>query len=209
MAIHCNQYYGDSFNTHHEAPRLQRLVLDTQSSSYVYRNFVIPAIDTIKRVTGRTKFEKIYACDNDADRAAKVASTLFLNWEMARTLVTSYGGQFFAFQQPVPGFGSPNLDHLDLDRRLLAQYRPVYTMLRRLIAERGEGWVWDISDTFDGAQPLYMDAGHVVREGNALIASRIRDMLIASLESKQNGRPARLQGLALRARTASISAGNE
>ena len=76
VMIHCNQYYGDSFNTHHEAPKLQQLVRDSQFGSYLYRNFIVPAIDTLTRVTGRPKFEKIYACDQDADRAANVASTL-------------------------------------------------------------------------------------------------------------------------------------
>jgi lysophospholipase L1-like esterase len=209
VATHCNQHYGNSFNTHHEAPKIQQLVRDSQSSSYVYRNFLATATDTIKRVTGRNKFEETYACDNDADRAAKVAKTLLLNWEMAHTLVTSYGGQFFAFLQPVAGFGSPKLDYLDLDERLLAQYPPVFSKLQTLIAERGEGWVWDISDAFDGNQPLYMDAGHVTRDGNALIASRIRDTLIASLESKQMDRAARLQGSAPLSRWVSVSAGNE
>jgi len=209
VMIHCNQYYGDSFNTHHEAPKLQQLVLDSQSRSYLYRNFVVPAIDTLTRVTGRAKFEKVFACDKDADRAAKVASTLFLNWEMARTLVTSYGGQFFAFLQPVAGFGSPNLDHLDLDPRILAQFQPVYVQLQRLIAERGAGWVWDISDTFDGAQPLYMDAGHVNREGNILIASRMRDTLNTSLDSKRKARQTGLQDPAHRARIAAYSTGQE
>lgn len=209
VAIHCNQYYGDSFNTHHEAPKLQQLVLDSQSRSYVYKNFLVTAVNTIKRVTGRTKFEEDYACDTNPDRALDVAKTLLINWKMAHTLVTSYGGKFFAFLQPVPGFGSPNLDHLELDRRFLAQYQPVYTKLQALIAERGEGWVWDISDAFDGNQPLYIDAGHVTREGNALIASRMRDTLIASHDSKQGDRPAWLQGSALRSRSARISASDE
>ena len=209
VMIHCNQYYGDSFNTHHEAPKLQQLVRDSQSGSYLYRNFIVPAIDTLTRVTGRPKFEKIYACDQDADRAANVASTLFSNWEMARTLVTSYGGQFFAFLQPVAGFGSPNLGHLDLDPRISAQYPPVYARLQTLIAERGADWVWDISDTFDGAQPLYIDAGHVTREGNALIASRMRDTLIASVDSKQRARQVQLRRSAHGARLAAYSAGKQ
>jgi hypothetical protein len=209
VMIHCNQYYGDSFNTHHEAPKLQQLVRDSQSGSYLYRNFIVPAIDTLARVTGRSKFEKIYACDQDAERAANAASTLFLNWEIARTLVTSYGGQFFAFLQPVAGFGSPNLGHLDLDPRISAQYPPVYTRLQTLIAEHGADWVWDISDTFDGAQPLYIDAGHVTREGNALIASRMRDTLIASLDSKRRARQVQLRGSAHGARLAAYSTGHE
>jgi hypothetical protein len=69
-------------------------VLDSQSRSYLYRNFVVPAIDTFKRVTGRGNFEKIHACDKDPHRAAEVARMLFSNLEMAQTLVTSRGGRF-------------------------------------------------------------------------------------------------------------------
>jgi hypothetical protein len=177
VTILCNLHYGKGFNAHHEAPKLRRLVLESQSRSYLYRNFVVPAVDTLKRVTGWGKLERIHACDKDPERAATVARTLFSNWQMAQTLVASYGGRFFAFLQPVAGFGSPKIDYLDLDPANLAQYPPVYNEMQILIAESGEGWVWDISDSFDGDRPLYMDSAHVIRAGNALAATRIRDTL--------------------------------
>ena len=105
---------------------------------------------------------------------------------MAQTLVASYGGRFFAFLQPVAGFGSPKIDYLKFDPANLAQYPPVYKALQKLISGRGEDWAWDISDTFDGDQPLYMDGAHVIRAGNALAAARIRDTLARALASEQS-----------------------
>ena len=96
-------------------------------------------------------------------------------------LVASYGGRSFAFLQPVAGFGNPKIDYLDLDPAHLAQYPPVYKEMQILIAKSGEEWVWDISDTFDGDQPLYMDSAHVIRAGNALAATRIHDTLARAL----------------------------
>ena len=184
VTILCNAYYGEDLNTHHEAPKVARMVAVNQSPSYLYRNFAAPALDTFERVTGRGKFARDFACDKDPERAAAVARTLFRNWEMAHSLVTTFGGKFFAFLQPVASVGKPNISYLDLDPDQMAQYPAVYAELRKLIDESGADWVWDISDAFDGETPLYMDSAHVVREGNARAASRIRDRILPALSSE-------------------------
>ena len=184
VTILCNAHYGEDLNTHHEAPKVARMVLTSQSGSYLYRNFVAPAVDTFKRVTGRGKFARSFVCDKDPERAARVARTLFANWQMADSLVSAYGGRFFAFLQPVAGVGKPNIDHLDLDPEQLAQYPAVYAELRKLMAGSGVDWAWDISDSFDGEDPVYMDSAHVNRAGNARAAGRIRDKLLPALEAR-------------------------
>ncbi|HMB75191.1 MAG TPA: SGNH/GDSL hydrolase family protein [Kiloniellaceae bacterium] len=181
VTILCNAHYGEDLNTHHEAPKVARMVAINQSPSYLYRNFVAPAIDTFERVTGRGKFSRNFVCDKDPARAAAVARTLFRNWQMAHSLMTAFGGKFFAFLQPVASVGKPNIGYLNLDPDQLAQYPAVYAELRKLMADANVDWAWDISDAFDGDTPLYMDSAHVIREGNARAATRIRDKILPNL----------------------------
>lgn len=187
VTILCNAHYGEDLNTHHEAPKVARMVATNQSPSYLYRNFIAPAIDTFERVTGRGKFAREFVCDKDPERAAAVARTLFRNWQMAHSAMTDFGGKFFAFLQPVASVGTPKIDYLDLDPRLLAQYPAVYAELRKLIAASGVDWAWDISDSFDGETPLYMDSAHVIGEGNARAAARIRDQILPDLSQGGTG----------------------
>lgn len=181
VTIFCNAHYGEDLNTHHEAPKVARMVETNQSRSYLYRNFIAPAIDTFERVTGRGKFAREFVCDKDPARAAAVARTLFRNWQMAQDLVSGFGGKFFAFLQPVAGVGAPNISHLDLDPDQIAQYPAVYAEVRKLLADSGVTWAWDISDAFDGDIKVYMDSAHVTRTGNALAATRIRDRISPEL----------------------------
>ena len=175
--IGCDLGHGDGYNSHKNARYYRRLVLDSEARSYLYRNFVVPTIDTFRRVTGRGKDRRVYVCDHDPKRTARIASTMFKNWQIARTLMQAEGGRFYAFLHPIAGVGSPSLDHLALDSRLLAQYPPVYAAVKTLIDQHGQGWAWDISDSFDGGPAVYMDESHVTRTGNAIVADRIRDIL--------------------------------
>jgi len=173
----CDTRFADDLIVHKRTPLYRHLILADQSRSYLYRNFVVPTLDTYQRVTGLRNAEREYVCDRDPAQAAKIAATLFNNWKIARTLMTSGGGRFYAFLRPVPGVGSPMLDHLSLDPRLIAQYEPVYDAIKKLIREEGAGWAFDLSDSFDGPPPVYMDAGHVTRVGNAIIARRMHEFL--------------------------------
>jgi hypothetical protein len=182
VLIHCNLGFGSALNVHHETKKLEKLVRDSQSSSYIYRNFVVPAVDTFERVTDYVRNPSQWACDRDPARAAAVANHLVRNWEIARTLVESYGGQFMAVLQPLTGVGKPKIDHLELDLAVLANYAAVYSEIRSLMSDRELGWAWDMSDTFDVDQRLYMDHAHVVGEGNALVATRIAKVLRTTVE---------------------------
>ncbi|MDX1401168.1 MAG: SGNH/GDSL hydrolase family protein [Kiloniellales bacterium] len=176
--LSCDLNHGSGYNSHKNATYYRRLVLDSETPRYLYRNFAVPAIETFKRVTGRKKAKKNFVCDQDRKRASKIAATMFKNWQIARTLMLAEGKEFYAFLRPMTGVGSLELDHLTLDPNALAQYLPVYEAVRTLIDEEGEGWAWDLSDSFDGGPPVFMDDGHIVGAGNRIVAERIRDIVM-------------------------------
>jgi hypothetical protein len=177
VLIHCNLGFGTAFNVHHETKQLEKLVLDSQSRSYVYRNFIVPAVDTFARVTGYVRHPSEWICDRDSTRAVALASHLLRNWEIAHTLVESYGGRFVGILQPVSGVGQARIDHLQLDPAITTNYAAAYAQIRPLLRERNLAWTWDLSDSFDIDRPLYIDHAHVIEEGNALIAARIARIL--------------------------------
>jgi hypothetical protein len=175
--IGCNLAFGERLSSHRHAPAYSRLVADAASPSYLYRNFWVPLTDTIRRVLGRSKPGQERVCDKDKQRAVAIAEALLRDWEMAKLLTESVGGQFFAFLPPVAGVGAPRLDHLSLDAGRLAQFAPVYEAIRRLMVERAKDWSWDLSDDFNGDAYIYLDYAHVTAAGNALIAERMREII--------------------------------
>jgi lysophospholipase L1-like esterase len=177
VAIGCDLAFGPGYNETHESPYLRELIGNRESSSYLYRNFVVPAWDTFQRLTKRQKVASDRRCDVDPERAHNVALTMFRNWQLAKLITESNGKKFYAFLQPVAGVGKPNISYLKLDQNALDQYPPVYQSVRSLIAAEGGGWAFDISDAFDGSNQYYIDPLHVTDEGNAIIAKRILDRL--------------------------------
>lgn len=177
VAIGCDLAFGPGYNETHESPYLRELIGTRESSSYVYRNFIVPAWDTFQRLTKRQRVVSDRRCDTDPERARNVALTMFRNWQLAKLIMESNGKKFYAFLQPVAGVGNPSISHLKLDQNALDQYLPVYQSVRSLIATEGGGWAFDISDAFDGSDKLYIDHLHVIDKGNAIIAKRILDRL--------------------------------
>ena len=176
-SIGCDLAFGPGLNETHEAPYLRELISNQELSSYLYRNFIVPALDTFERLTKRHKVVSDRRCDVDPDRAKQVALTMFRNWQLAKLIMDSSNKKFYAFLQPVAGVGKPNISYLELNPSILAQYPPVYQYVRELIAAEGRGWAFDISDALDGDDRYYIDHSHVTAQGNAIVAQRILDEL--------------------------------
>ena len=172
-AIGCDLAFGPGLNETHEAPYMREMVSNRESPSYLYRNFIVPAWDTFKRLSGRQRVESDRQCDVDPERAEQVALSTFRNWQLAKLIMESEGREFYAFLEPVAAVGQPNLSYLELNPDILAQYPPVYQRLQELIAAEGDGWAFDISDALDGDNQYYLDHSHISDEGNAVIAQRI------------------------------------
>ena len=137
----------------------------------------MPALETFRRVSGRKGFVTDRRCTGDPGRVARVAQTMLRNWDIAKLITEAGGGRFAAFLQPLASIGAAKVDYMTLDADRLAQFPAVYPAIRDLMATRD--WAFDISDSFDGDTPLYIDHAHVTRPGNRIIAERIRDALAA------------------------------
>jgi hypothetical protein len=61
--------------------------------------------------------------------------------------------------------------HDEFQRQLGVQYQTVYPLIQEAMAESNKSWMVDMSDAFDGSEPLYIDWCHVVAEGNEIIAA--------------------------------------
>jgi hypothetical protein len=74
-------------------------------------------------------------------------------------------------------YGTSDITYLPEAAAAAAQYRAVYPVLKRKIAQDSSGWMFDLSDTFDGTGPIYFDFCHVPGRGNAMVAERIVELL--------------------------------
>ena len=180
VQILCNQGFTHSVNGHHEEQHLREMVADRQQkkSSRIYYYLIAPIVEAFG--FGDHPRGREYVCAQDKAKAEAVADTLVRNWELAHQLVAGYGGRFFAFLQPVAFVGHPRLDHLKLRRDSEADFLAVYPLIRTKLAERGDAWATDISDSFDRDEYIYVDDAHVTPNGNTLVAARIRDRLASA-----------------------------
>jgi hypothetical protein len=180
VQILCNQGFTRSVNGHHEEQHLREMVADRQvkKSSRIYYYLINPIVEAFgfaDHPGGRN-----YVCALDKAKAEAVADTLVRNWESAHRLVAGYGGSLFAFLQPVAFMGHPRIDHLTIRRDSGADFQAVYPLIKAKLAEHGDDWATDITDTFDRDEYIYVDSAHVSANGNALVAARIRDRIAAS-----------------------------
>jgi hypothetical protein len=112
-----------------------------------------------------------YDCSTDPRKADLIAEALIDDWRLARHLVTSYGGSFHAFLQPVSFEGEARVDHLRVDETLRDQFRVVYPLIRAKMKQAGLGE--DITGALDGDEYVYVDFCHLAPNGNQRIAREI------------------------------------
>ena len=115
--------------------------------------------------------QRYFNCERDSRKAELIAEQLMIDWKMAAMLVQSYGGKFYGFLQPVAYFSKTRMEPLRLGRQLGDQFRTMYPIIRRKMAEQGIGI--DLTDALDRDEHIYIDYCHVSPNGNALVAARI------------------------------------
>ena len=160
------------FSTSREAQIRHAMRYSTRTSrgSYYYRPFVDIYDAFIDGISDRPYRN----CHINKKKARRISKALLEDWRTAKLLVESYCGQFIAILQPNAFVGSPKLDHLpdiisDSNRRL--QYDTVYPLIQS--AMRAQGIGYDLTDSFDKDEFIYIDFSHVSPNGNAIIADRI------------------------------------
>lgn len=163
----------------HQMRQTLRYSTNPKKPKYYVRLFLNLA-DKIKNFSSKTPHRN---CHLKPDKARLIATALVQDWQVAKSLVEGYCGQFVAILQPNAYVGSPRLDHLqkvESDEQLRLQISAVYPVVRQEMAARNIGH--DFTDAFDGEEYLYIDPAHVSPAGNARIAARLSDLL-ASMES--------------------------
>ena len=144
----------------------------------VSKIFIDNILNSIKKITYVPSAENaLYDCTSNPKKAEAIAEMMMKNWEMAHELVTNRNGRFIAILQPAAYIGKPRTDHLMLDEELGKNFKEIYRLLRKKIAERNHPWIIDLSAIFDNDEYIFIDFCHVSPNGNEIIASEIAQVV--------------------------------
>lgn len=120
-----------------------------------------------------------YDCTSNEAKRKLIASSLVMDWKLARELVESRGGQFVAVLQPISYTGSPRLEHMPdvlANKSLREQYDAVYPEIKRQLQQAGIKYT-DLTQVFNGNELIYIDFAHVSPRGNDILAQNIAQLL--------------------------------
>jgi hypothetical protein len=120
---------------------------------------------------GRLAPAAAFDCDSKPEKATRIAENLVGDWQMAKRLVETYGGRFVGILQPVSYFSQTRIDHLTDDPAMRAQFRAVYPLVERRMAEV-DGF-YNMEHALDIDEYVYVDFCHLSPNGNRLIAAEI------------------------------------
>ncbi len=153
--------------------KIDRLLSDTPAPT-TFAHYFAPlwhAATRINRAVAPAAATAAYDCDSTPEKATKLAENLVGDWQMAKRLVESYGGRFVGILQPVLYFSQTRFDHLDDGPRRAAQFRAVYPLVERSMAENGR--FHNLVRALDVDEYVYVDFCHLSPNGNRLIAAQI------------------------------------
>ncbi len=114
-------------------------------------------------------------CSKDPKRVEEIARRQVVNWIIAKQLVESNGGKFIAILQPVSSVGDPRRDYLPPTKEWDEWYQNGYELIRKNMKEVNSAY--DLSNSLDGKEAVYVDWCHVTATGNAIVAARIGRLL--------------------------------
>jgi hypothetical protein len=185
VVIRCDQDLVTDINGHGGEHHMSEFAIGRRHTEF-YSSFVKPFVRQIQEwlpgQDGNSEQDR-YACAFSSERAGNTAASMIKTWDLARLIVESYGGRFYAFLQPTAHIGSPRIDYLPGDdmRELrnwevrTRQFENVYAEYREALASRP--WTGDLTDAFDNGQAVYTDTVHITSEGNRMIAARMLERL--------------------------------
>ncbi|NRG18321.1 hypothetical protein HPQ64_11535 [Rhizobiales bacterium] len=128
-----------------------------------------------------------YDCQEDPEKAERIARNLLYDWRLMKDLVEGYGGQFVAILQPHAYISKSRIDYLSLDPRLGEEYAAVYPRVVDLIATEFQDLqknFLDLRTALDRDEAFYIDWCHLSPNGNEIIASHIVERLDQEGSSK-------------------------
>ena len=163
--------------------RIEHLLKSTASPASFTHYFapvrhVAGRINSILAGTAGITSAEGYNCHSGSEKAERIADNVLRDWQMAKRIVESFGAKFIGILQPVIYFSRTRRDHLDVlnDSELVeAQFRAVYPLIRRRMAE--VGGFYDLVSILDADEYFYIDFHcHLSPNGNRLVAARIAEI---------------------------------
>jgi hypothetical protein len=124
---------------------------------------------SLPRLLSQTNKPSGFNCHLDARKANTIAENLIQDWTIAKMLVESFGGEFFAILQPV-SFFSRTKDSID-NPPYRAQFDVVYPLIHAKMA--GFRDFYDLTSSLDKDEYIYTDFAHLGPAGNKYIAEEM------------------------------------
>lgn len=178
----CNRAVTDSLAGTSMERRFNALMQRGRHVEGIWNVLVAPIMDVFEGL--KTTVTEQYVCADDPITAARVADAMVRTWSMARAVTESNGGRFYGFLQPNRFTGRPRVDYLPPginpdgahEAIMQREFDAVYALIRKKLNQTNLAW-GDLTDAFDGDEPLYIDFSHVTGKGNSIVAQRMRDWI--------------------------------
>jgi hypothetical protein len=117
-------------------------------------------------------------CHQNSTKAKAIAENLLRDWQLAKQLVTAYGGEFIGVLQPLMFYSHTRANQSALSpvyQHLKLQYDAVYPLLtKRLVSDRE---YHDLTSVLDHDEDLYLDFCHIGPNGNRYVANKIAEIV--------------------------------
>jgi lysophospholipase L1-like esterase len=162
-------------DSHAREAKIQNLLLLPSPTTFAH--YFAPVWDAAAQIKAKViraiapAAVESYDCDSKPEKATRIADNLVGDWRMAKRLVETYGGRFVGILQPVSYFSKTRMDHLTDDPAMRAQFRAVYPLVERRMAE--VGGFHNMEHALDIDEYVYVDFCHLSANGNGLIAAGI------------------------------------
>ena len=112
---------------------------------------------------------------SDINRVKEIAENIKQNWEIANSLVDSYGGKFYAILEPHIIFNNYELyNFVDLKKEETRNIKIIYQEIEKKM-ENKEYFInfKNIFLNYKDSIPIFVDTHHTSPNGNLIVASEI------------------------------------
>ncbi|KQC06762.1 MAG: hypothetical protein APR62_07530 [Smithella sp. SDB] len=161
---------------------------DTLSFSNIFLYSLKYAFYKYKNYKKDTVIKANNSNEPSPERIEQTAKALLEGWLSTKDLAEKQGADFIGILQPNPAMGKPNLTYLKLNKDLLNYDKLLYPAVLKLLQTPKykdlANKVIILTDIFDSKEPIYIDEYHVSPNGNKIVAQKIYDYIINSVDSR-------------------------
>jgi len=122
----------------------------------------------------------VYDCDENKQKAEKVAKQLIHIWKMADKIIELQEDKIIKILQPVAYIGNPKIKYLSLTSTYHSeqakQYLVVYPLIKKIAEEQNVKY-YDLTDIYDECDDCYVDQFHVGPKAHKLLSKEIVNII--------------------------------